>query len=85
MFAKGLASLAALGGCECGPKNDAGIEDLSAAKVPANFDQVMADHARLSIVARNALIRGEIPVARQPMRKLAFFMQHGILRHIQTS
>jgi len=68
--------LAALSGCECGPKNDAGVEDLSRTKIPANFDQVMADHAGLSIAARNALIRGDLPVARQSMRKLAFFMEH---------
>lgn len=68
--------LAALGGCECGPKSNAGVEDLSAATTPANFDQVMADHARFSIVARNALIRGDLPMARQSMRKLAFFMEH---------
>jgi mono/diheme cytochrome c family protein len=68
--------LAALAGCECGPKSNAEVEDLSAAKIPANFDQVMADHARLSIAARNALIRGDLPVARQSMRKLAFFMEH---------
>ncbi|MDH3728622.1 MAG: hypothetical protein OER77_13920 [Myxococcales bacterium] len=68
--------LAALTGCECGSKDDDEVEGLSAVKIPANFDQVMADHARLSIAARNALIRGDLPVARQSMRKLAFFMEH---------
>ncbi|MCZ6806823.1 MAG: hypothetical protein O7F08_07710 [Deltaproteobacteria bacterium] len=68
--------IAALSGCECERKSNAGLEDLSATKIPANFEQVMADHARLSIVARNALIRGDLPVARQSMAKLAFFMEH---------
>lgn len=67
--------IATLGGCECGLKSSEGVEDLSLANLPAHFDQVMADHAQLSIAARNALIRGDLPVARQSMRKLAFF--HG--------
>ena len=68
--------LAALGGCECGSRNDAEVDSLTSTKIPANFDQIMAEHAKLSIVARNALIRGDLPVARQSMRKLAFFMEH---------
>ncbi len=68
--------LAALSGCECGSKDETEVEDLSATKLPANFDQVMADHAGLSIAARNALIRGDLAMARQSMRKLAFFMEH---------
>lgn len=59
------------GGCDCEPKHAA--EHLGA---PEGFDQVMAKHAALSIVARNALIKGELPVAQQAMRKLAFFMDH---------
>ncbi len=57
--------------CDCEPKRaseDAGL--------PVGFDQVMKDHAALSIVARNSLIRGDLPVAQQSMRKLAFFMEH---------
>ncbi|MGB8332102.1 MAG: hypothetical protein WCE62_18395 [Polyangiales bacterium] len=58
-------------GCDCEPKPaapDAGL--------PAGFDEVMKDHAALSIVTRNALIRGDLPLAQQSMRKLAFFMEH---------
>lgn len=68
--------LAVLSSCECNSKNDTEVEELSTVKIPADFDQVMADHAELSIVARNALILGDLPVARQAMRKLAFFMEH---------
>lgn len=67
-----LASLPLLGGCECGAKSTS--EDPAA--LPAGFDQVMNDHAALSVTARNALIRGDLPVAQQAMRKLAFFMEH---------
>lgn len=67
---------ATLGGCECGSEPRASIEDLSTAKIPPKFDQVMAEHAQLSIVTRNALIRGDLPTARQSMRKLAFYMEH---------
>lgn len=66
--------LVAVTGCDCEPKP--GVEALSAVQTPENFDQVMADHARLSVVARNSLIRGDLPTARQSMRKLAFYMEH---------
>lgn len=65
----GLA-FAWLSGCDCEPKQ---ARDRLA---PDGFEQVMKEHAALSIVARNALIRGELPVAQQAMRKLAFFMEH---------
>ncbi len=68
--------LTALSGCECGSKKEVEVEAPSPTELPANFDRVMADHARLSILARNALIRGDLEVARQSMRKLAFFMEH---------
>ncbi len=57
-------------GCTCDRKasTDGGV--------PEGFDQVMQDHAALSIVARDALIRGDLAVARQTMRNLAFFMEH---------
>jgi uncharacterized CHY-type Zn-finger protein len=58
-------------GCECGSKQAA--ED---GRPPEGFEQVMQEHAGLSLAARNALIRGELPVAQQAMRKLAFFMEH---------
>lgn len=67
-----LAWLPLIGGCECGAKPG----DEESAALPAEFDQVMKDHASLSITARNALIRGDLPVAQQAMRKLAFFMEH---------
>ncbi len=69
-MALGLA-IALWSGCDCEAKRasqDAGT--------PEGFDEVMKDHAALSIVARNALIRGDLPVAKQSMRKLAFFMEH---------
>jgi hypothetical protein len=44
--------------------------------VPEGFDQVMQEHAALSVAARNALIRGELEIAQQATRKLAFFMEH---------
>ncbi len=69
-FALGLATALA-SGCDCELKradDDPGT--------PAGFDEVMKEHAALSLVARNALIRGDLPVARQSMRKLAFFMEH---------
>jgi hypothetical protein len=69
-IALGLA-IALLSGCNCEPKHAS--EDKG---IPEGFDQVMADHAALSIVARNALIKGELPLAQQAMRKLAFFMDH---------
>ncbi|MGB8221774.1 MAG: hypothetical protein WCF10_04260 [Polyangiales bacterium] len=70
MIAIGLA-VALTSGCDCEPKR--GSKD---AGLPEGFDQVMKDHAALSLVARNALIRGDLPVAQQSMRKLAFFMEH---------
>jgi len=69
-IAMGLAA-ALSSGCDCEGKpgsKDAGL--------PEGFDQVMKDHAALSLVARNALIDGDLPVAQQSMRKLAFFMEH---------
>jgi hypothetical protein len=36
----------------------------------------MRDHDSLSVTARNALIRGDLDIARQAMKKLAFFMEH---------
>jgi hypothetical protein len=70
IMALGVAVLMA-SGCECGSKQaalDAGL--------PEGFDEVMQEHAGLSVAARNALIRGELEVAQQAMRKLAFFMEH---------
>ena len=66
----GLA-IALSGGCDCEPKGPPQEE-----ATPEGFDAVMRDHAALSVVARNALIRGDLPVAQQAMRKLGFFMEH---------
>ncbi|MFZ1864210.1 MAG: hypothetical protein WAU39_08325 [Polyangiales bacterium] len=63
--------IAFFSGCTCGRK-----EASTEGGVPEGFDRVMEEHAMLSIVARDALIRGELPVAQQAMRKLAFFMEH---------
>lgn len=60
-------------GCTCNPKDPS---PEAAGGVPEGFDRVMQDHAALSIVTRDALIRGDLPVAQQTMRKLAFFMEH---------
>ena len=70
VMAMGLA-LALSGGCECNSK-----QQPAGTPAPPGFDQVMQEHAALSIAARNALIRGELEVAQQAMRKLAFFMDH---------
>ena len=67
-----LVLLAMVSGCECGSKS-APSEPVG---TPEGFEQVMKDHAALSIAARNALIVGDLPVAQQSMRKLAFFMEH---------
>lgn len=70
VMALGLA--VALGSsCDCEPKRAA-----ERAQTPAGFEKVMQEHAALSVVARNALIRGNLPVAQQSMRKLGFFMDH---------
>jgi len=70
LIAMGLA--VGLGsGCDCEPKRASDDGEM-----PAGFEKVMQDHGALSFVARNALIRGDLPVARQSMRKLAFFMEH---------
>ncbi|MGD8606221.1 MAG: hypothetical protein PVH21_02935 [Myxococcales bacterium] len=58
-------------GCTCERKDGS-----PGGGVPEGFDQVMQEHADLSVVARNALIRGELPTAQQAMRKLAFFMEN---------
>ena len=64
-------AMALLSGCECGAKpSGPGL------KAPEGFEEVMRDHAALSVAARNALIRGDLEVAQQAMRKLSFFMQH---------
>lgn len=68
--ALGLA-MALASGCDCELKR-AGDDPGT----PDGFDEVMQEHAALSIVARNALIRGDLPVAQQSMRKLGFFMEH---------
>ncbi|MBW1755647.1 MAG: hypothetical protein JRJ80_05705, partial [Deltaproteobacteria bacterium] len=60
----GLA-IAAWSGCDCEPKRAS--QD---AATPDGFDEVMKEHAALSLVARNALIRGDLPLAQQAMRKL---------------
>ena len=70
VIALGLGLVLAAG-CECGAKPTA-----SDAGTPEGFDEVMRDHAGLSVRARNALIRGELEVAQQAMRKLAFFMEN---------
>ena len=64
-------AMALLSGCECGTKPS---ERESAA--PKDFEPIMQDHAALSLAARNALIRGDLEVAQQAMRKLSFFMEH---------
>ena len=70
VIAVGLA-IALGGGCDCEPKRASEDPEL-----PAGFEKVMQEHGALSVVARNALIRGNLPVAQQSMRKLAFFMEH---------
>ena len=70
VIALGLA-IALGGGCDCEPKRAS--ENL---ELPVGFEKVMQEHGALSVVARNALIRGELPLAQQSMRKLAFFMEH---------
>ena len=70
VIALGVA-IALGGGCDCEPKRAS--ENL---ELPAGFEKVMQEHGALSVVARNALIRGELPLAQQSMRKLAFFMEH---------
>lgn len=70
VIALGLA-IALGSGCDCEPKRAS-----DEPKTPDGFEEVMKEHAALSIVARNALIRGDLPVAQQSMRKLAFFMEH---------
>ena len=67
-----LVLLTLAGGCECGSKS--APEESEA--VPEGFEEIMKDHAALSLAARNSLIRGQLPVAQQAMRKLAFFMEH---------
>ncbi len=70
VIALGLA-IALWSGCDCKPRGvsqDAGL--------PEGFEEVMKEHAALSIVARNALIQGDLAVAQQSMRKLTFFMEH---------
>lgn len=62
---------ALLGGCNCEPKRVPQAPEL-----PAGFDEVMKEHGELSIISRDALIRGELPLAQQSMRKLLFFMEH---------
>ena len=64
-------TIALWSGCDCEPKPAS--ED---AATPAGFEAVMKEHAALSVVSRNALIRGDLAVAQQGMRKLAFFMEH---------
>ena len=66
-----IASIASWSGCDCEPRRAS--QDTT---VPDGFEQIMKEHAAVSIVARNALIRGDLPVAQQAMRKLAFFMEH---------
>ena len=58
-------------GCDCEPKRASEKQTT-----PAGFEKIMQEHGALSTVARNALIRGDLPVAQQSMRKLAFFMEH---------
>ena len=70
VIALGLA-FAVWSGCECGSKTTA-----TDAGTPDGFDEIMQEHAALSVAARNALIRGDLEVAQQAMRKLAFFMEH---------
>ena len=70
VIALGLA-FALASGCECGSKP--ADPEMGA---PTGFDAIMQEHAALSVAARNALIRGDLEVAQQAMRKLAFFMEH---------
>jgi hypothetical protein len=70
VIALGLA-VALWSGCDCEPK-----QASPGAEAREGFKEVMKEHAALSIVARNALIRGDLAVAQQSMRKLAFFMEH---------
>ena len=51
-------------GCTCERK-----EASPQGGVPEGFDRVMEEHAMLSIAARDALIRGELPVAQQTDRQ----------------
>ena len=70
VIAAGLL-LALSSGCDCEPKG-AAVDPGT----PEGFDAAMREHAALSVVARNALIRGDLPTAQQSMKKLAFFMEH---------
>ncbi len=70
LIALGLL-IAVSSGCDCEPKR--AVQD---AGIPEGFDAVMQEHGGLSIAARNALIKGDLPTAQQAMRKLAFFMEH---------
>lgn len=63
--------IALASGCDCGLERGA-----EGSATPDGFEAVMNEHGALSLVARNALIRGDLPVAQQSMRKLAFFMEH---------
>ena len=58
-------------GCECGSKSA-----QPGSETPEGFDEAMREHAALSLLARNALIQGDLPLAQQSMKKLAFFMEH---------
>ena len=66
----GLA-IALWSGCDCEPKR--ATQD---AAMPDGFEAVMKEHGALSVASRNALIRGDLEIAQQAMRKLAFFMEY---------
>ncbi|KPK15428.1 MAG: hypothetical protein AMJ62_09260 [Myxococcales bacterium SG8_38] len=68
-----VLAIAWCAGCTCDRKD---TSPEAGSGIPEGFDQVMQDHAALSIATRDALIRDELPVAQQAMRKLAFFMEH---------
>ena len=67
--------LTALTGCECGKREEPQAR-LSSVELPEGFDGVMRDHASLGVIARDALIQGDLRRAQQTMRKLTFFMEH---------
>ena len=66
----GLA-IALWSGCDCEPKRA-----TPDAAMPDGFEAVMKEHGALSVASRNALIRGDLEIAQQAMRKLAFFMEY---------
>lgn len=74
-----VALLLAASSCDCraGRTEDPGYAWAKLpVQVPAGFEELMQDHAKLGDGARDALVRGDLPVATQAMKKLSFFMEH---------